>query len=124
MLTVVKKFEFEAAHHLEDYEGPCANVHGHSYKLYVGVSTVGEGLGEGSLGMIVDFKDLKELVTHCVIEPLDHKNLNEVLDCNPTAERIVEWIVKRLLIALSGTLILQMIRLYETEDSYAEWRHR
>ena len=40
-------------------------------------------------GMVVDFTQIKQLVK----ERLDHKNLNDVLDFNPTAENIARWIV-------------------------------
>lgn len=122
MLTVVKSFEFESAHHLEDYEGACANVHGHSYKLHVGVSTVSEGIGVSSTGFVVDFRVLKQVVHRRVITVLDHADLNEVFDFNPSAERMIVWMKKTLEEHLPNGIVLQMIRLYETSSSYAEWR--
>jgi len=40
-------------------------------------------------GMVVDFSVIKRTV----IDRLDHRVLNEVLDFNPTAENIARWIV-------------------------------
>lgn len=39
-------------------------------------------------GMVVDFKKIKELVH----SKMDHQNLNDVFDFNPTAENIAKWI--------------------------------
>lgn len=39
MLTVTKKFKFDAAHMLSGHEGLCKNLHGHQYLLEV---TVGD----------------------------------------------------------------------------------
>ncbi|MDE7148907.1 MAG: 6-carboxytetrahydropterin synthase, partial [Bacteroidales bacterium] len=38
-LSVTKIFRFEMAHALPDYDGPCAHLHGHSYRLEVTLST-------------------------------------------------------------------------------------
>ena len=38
--------------------------------------------------MVVDFAHVKRMIH----EKLDHKNLNEVLSFNPTAENIAKWI--------------------------------
>lgn len=39
--------------------------------------------------MVIDFAHIKEQIHG----RLDHANLNEVLDFNPTAENIAKWIV-------------------------------
>ncbi|MEG1905332.1 MAG: 6-carboxytetrahydropterin synthase, partial [Bacteroidales bacterium] len=39
-------------------------------------------------GMVVDFTHIKQVVK----DQLDHKNINEVLSVNPTAENIARWI--------------------------------
>ena len=38
--------------------------------------------------MVVDFTHIKQTV----MDRLDHKNLNEVIPCNPTAENIARWV--------------------------------
>ena len=36
-IRITREFTFEMAHALWNYDGPCRNIHGHSYKLYVTV---------------------------------------------------------------------------------------
>ena len=43
-------------------------------------------------GMVVDFAHVKRMIQ----EKLDHKNLNEVLSFNPTAENIAKWICNQI----------------------------
>lgn len=115
-ISITKMFEFEAAHFLPDYEGACANVHGHSYKLEIEVT------GPLLQGMIMDFSVLKEIVKINVIDKYDHKHLNELF-IRPTAENMVCGIVMNLHRVLKAHHIdLIRVRLYETRTSYAEWR--
>ena len=85
---------FSAAHHLVDYPGACANIHGHNWKIEVYVS--GEALNE--LGMLVDFKVVRSSVCE-LLEELDHTDLNlhsDFKDCNPTSEYIALYLYRRL----------------------------
>ncbi len=115
MISVTKCFEFEAAHHLPDYDGPCKNVHGHTYRLEVEVS--------GGLvnGMVMDFSELKRTVQETVITTHDHADLNEIY-IYPSAERMVDFIAGVLMEEMPGHIQLERIRLWETSSSYAEWR--
>ena len=40
VIRVTKEFSSEMSHVLWNYDGPCRNVHGHSYRLFVTISGV------------------------------------------------------------------------------------
>jgi len=131
-MMVVKQFKFESAHFLPEYDGKCNNVHGHSYSLQIGI----QGDVDDKTGMVMDFSQLKEIVSQEVVDILDHSFLNDLksepgeLGINfpwamPTAENMVRWIVQRLKtrwdrMREDGEIAL--VRLWETSTSYAEWR--
>lgn len=111
-VQVTKEFTFDAAHRLVDYNGPCANLHGHTYKLQVTV----EDEVEAKTGMIIDFSDLKSIVKDCIVDKLDHTCLNDVLDYNPTAENMVMDIMQQL---RDSRVNAVKVRLWETPTSFA-----
>lgn len=119
-VSVTKRFTFEASHNLIEYDGPCSNLHGHSYKLYVTVSgyvdTVSNNITDC---MVIDFKDIKSIVKREVVDKLDHTYLNKVFS-QPTAEVMAALIFETLENVFPKDCTLEKIRLYETEDSYAE----
>lgn len=121
MITVTKKFSFEACHHLPHYVGACHNLHGHSYKLSVTVGgNIIKDTNNPKCGMIVDFKDLKKIVKENVVDKYDHSNLNDFFE-NPTAEIMVEDIAHSIMQKLPKEVYLVSVKLWETEDSYAEY---
>ena len=113
-MRLSRRFRFEAAHHLPRHPGKCRALHGHSYELVVSV----EGPVEESSGMVLDFSDLKRVVASEIVEPLDHRLVNELID-NPTAERMAEWIWARLAPRVPG---LVEVELYETRDCAVSYR--
>ena len=73
--------EISASHSLKlSYRSKCENLHGHNWIITVYCRF--EVLNED--GMVVDF-------TH-----LDHRNLNEVVSFNPTAENIARWVCEQI----------------------------
>jgi 6-pyruvoyltetrahydropterin/6-carboxytetrahydropterin synthase len=122
-ITVVKEFTFDAAHQLPYHAGKCKGLHGHTYRMQIGI----KGVANPHTGMVVDFSEVKELVNQKIINKLDHSYLNDQLPYeSPTAENMVIWIIERLYdlfaIEWEGKARLSFVRLYETPTSYAEWR--
>lgn len=110
-MQIAKEFTFDAAHKLNDYDGLCANLHGHTYRLQVVV----KGRVKKS-GMVIDFGDLKKIVSKNVLLKLDHKYLNETIK-QPTAENISIWIWNQ----LKKEIPLCEVKLWETPTSYVSY---
>jgi len=141
LIRVTKEFNFEIAHALWNYDGPCANIHGHSYKMFVTI--IGEPIDNDKNpknGMVIDFGDLKRIVKQEIINPLDHAiilnkkafdsldcKLNEmfkkqyIVDYQPTCENMVIDFVQKLKAKLPSGLTLHSLKLHETATSFAEW---
>lgn len=120
-MTVTKIFMFEASHHLPHYDGDCHNLHGHSYKLEVTVGgDVVTDKQHPKCGMIIDFKDLKQLVKEVAVDKYDHSYLNDFFP-NPTAEIMVEKIATGISAKLPKGVYLVSCKLWETATSYAEY---
>ena len=120
---VTKEFEFEAAHHLLNYVGACANVHGHSYKLQVTVSGMID-LADSKYAsdcMVLDFKNLKDIVNTAIISTHDHADLNNIYH-NPTAEVMVILMFHTIQSWLPKDVKLESVKLWETSTSFAEYR--
>lgn len=119
-VLVSKEFTFDAAHHLHQYEGKCKNLHGHTYRVILGVSGYTD-----ERGLVIDFGDIKDIWKQKIEIHLDHRYLNETLPpMNTTAENIVVWIYEKLAEALQEEQFrgarVEFVRLYETPTSYAE----
>lgn len=110
-MRIARYFHFDAAHFILDDKGsPCEEPHGHTYRLRVVIE------GEvGEDGMVIDFRDIKKIVTAEVLEKLDHKNLNDMFD-NPTTELVAQWIFNM----LKPHLEVVSVRLWEGEGKWAE----
>ena len=89
MYKVKKRLEISAAHQLKlSYESKCENLHGHNWIIDIYLAS--QELNQD--GMVMDFTHIKQAIH----KKLDHKNLNQVLDFNPTAENIAKWICDQL----------------------------
>lgn len=113
-VSLTKIFTFDSAHKLYDYDGPCARIHGHTYKLEVSVC------GPLSPDMVIDFYDVKKIVEAMVLTKIDHQYLNEVVPFNPSVENMAGWIADLLEPAFEPPVKLQKIRLWENQSSFAE----
>ena len=140
-IRISRKFSFEAAHALQNYDGACRHIHGHSYKLEVSLlGPVRQEWGHPKDGMVMDFGDLKKLVQTLVIGEWDHalllhqktkpalidqlrKNGEKLvlLPYQPSCENMLLDIRSRLQQHLPPEISLRRLMLSETENSYAEW---
>jgi 6-pyruvoyltetrahydropterin/6-carboxytetrahydropterin synthase len=141
LIRVTKEFTFEMAHALWNYDGPCKNVHGHSYRLFVTLSGIPvDEPGNPKNGMVIDFTDLKSIVKKEIVDIFDHAVTvsrqfdkgkmemftkmfgNTVLvDYQPTCENLVSDFANRITRRLPPGIKLHSLKLYETATSFAEW---
>jgi len=94
MYEVMVEGSFSAAHNLRGYKKKCEELHGHNWKVRVGIQ--GEKLD--GIGMLIDFREVKDYLER-ILEKLDHKYLNEISHfkmTNPTSENIARFIYNEL----------------------------
>ena len=126
MKTITKEFKFEASHQLgikgctqeenEQIFGKCANLHGHTYKIFITITSVQE-----SNGMILNYSILKDIFNENVYNIFDHHHIND-LPCMKgkltTAENIIDVIWNLLTVNIRKVgCQLEEIKLYETATS-------
>ncbi len=119
MYRLAIQTSISAAHHLNDYEGNCALMHGHNWKIQVEVKSD----QVDRVGMVIDFKDLKE-ITWQVVGKYDHQVLNNVSpfdNQNPTAENISKHFYLEIAKLLPQGVQMDRIRLWETENYSIEY---
>lgn len=133
MVYLTRRERFNAAHKLwvdqwtEEENlatfGKCANKnwHGHNYWLYVTV----KGDPDPVTGFIMDVKKLSRLIKESIVDQVDHCNLNMDVPfiprgMQPTTENLVILFWKQLA-PLLDECELHSIKLYETENIYAEY---
>jgi 6-pyruvoyltetrahydropterin/6-carboxytetrahydropterin synthase len=119
--TIAKRFSFEASHALtavpEDHK--CRRLHGHNYE--VEVQCRADELDHR--GMVVDYFDL-DPVRRFIDATVDHRHLNDVIDGEPTAERLAWWLYEALRKELPAAVAdrLEAVRVHETPRTWAEYR--
>ncbi len=141
MVRITKQFNFEAAHALWGYDGPCKNIHGHSYMLYVTVKGIPNTEPDHpKYGMLIDFSILKRIVIELIVNNLDHALLvnantphvdliqdsqifgkTAAVPYQPTCENMVCDFAEKISNALPAGVSLHSLRLHETATAYAEW---
>src|SRR5947199_4879508 len=132
MVYLTRKEHFNAAHRLYNPKwsdeqndivfGKCANknFHGHNYNLFVTV----KGEPDADTGIIMNLKELSQIIKAKVADKLDHKNLNIEVDflngIMPSTENLVIAIWKELKLHILDAE-LHSVKLYETENNFAEY---
>jgi 6-pyruvoyltetrahydropterin/6-carboxytetrahydropterin synthase len=107
-----------------DVYGKCANPnwHGHNYELFVTV----KGNVDPETGVVINLKELSQIINTSIIDKLDHKNLNIEVDFLQntivSTENIIKAIWKVLEAELKDTKArLHKLKLVETENNFAEY---
>jgi 6-pyruvoyltetrahydropterin/6-carboxytetrahydropterin synthase len=131
MYQVTREIPFCYGHRLLNYDGKCKNLHGHNG---IAVITV-EAQELDRLGMVMDFSDIKKVVSKWIDNTLDHRMLlhkddpvvpflldqNEpikLVDANPTAEYIAKMIFD---FVKSQNFPVTEVKLWETPSCYATY---
>jgi 6-pyruvoyltetrahydropterin/6-carboxytetrahydropterin synthase len=114
-----KTFGFEASHQLPLHDGPCAHLHGHSYRLTVEVCGVTLHTTGPKTGMVVDYGDISAAVKPLLVQALDHHDLNTSLPVETTtAEMIAQWVYDQLAPVLPGLVAVVIGETASTEARY------
>ncbi len=129
MFRVTRQIDFCYGHRLLFYDGKCKYLHGHNGRAVITMETA----ELDSRGMVLDFTDIKNVVSRWIDENLDHrmilhrddpavpslKQLGEPLylvDANPTAENIARLIFDY---TLSQGFPIIEAQLWETPNCFA-----
>tara|TARA_B100000749_G_C18446060_1_gene474297 strand:+ start:3315 stop:3731 length:417 start_codon:yes stop_codon:yes gene_type:complete len=135
MASVTKVMRFEYGHRILNHPGKCKRLHGHSGK--VEFTVYGEINSE--TGMVIDFGDIGSSVGEIIKHNLDHRTFLQIGDPlieaesldrqdliltvgPPTAENISMLILQQAEPLLPERHL--SIKLWETEDSFAECTNR
>jgi 6-pyruvoyltetrahydropterin/6-carboxytetrahydropterin synthase len=131
MYLVTREIAFCYGHRLLQYSGKCRHLHGHNGRAVI--SLAAHALDP--LGMVMDFSEIKRVLTAWIDGHLDHRmllNKNDpilpvlqqqgepvfVMETNPTAENIARLIFD---FASSQGFPVVQVELWETDDSFATY---
>jgi 6-pyruvoyltetrahydropterin/6-carboxytetrahydropterin synthase len=134
MLYITRRETFNAAHRLfrADYDdktnlevfGKCSNPnwHGHNYTLLVTVS----GEVNPETGFVINLKALSNIIQNKIIEKIDHKNINLEVDFMHGKMASTEMLSIAIWEQLEDEIKqlggrLYSVKLFETENNYAEY---
>jgi 6-pyruvoyltetrahydropterin/6-carboxytetrahydropterin synthase len=142
LVRVTKVFTMDMAHALFGYEGPCKNIHGHTYRMHVTLSgRVITDQNSALNGLVIDFGDIKTLVHEKIVSRFDHalvlhesapysidrflpEHFEKVIlvPFQPSCECLMLHFREQIVDVLPSSVNLVYLRLEETATSYAEWR--
>ncbi len=133
-MVISKKIEFSASHicrsaQLSDAEnervyGAAANPlgHGHNYIVEVAI----EGEPDPVTGMILNLRDLRDILEERVLSVYDHRLLNREVPpfdaVVPTVENIAIDIWNRIQPRINGRAKLYSVKVHETDELAVEYR--
>ena len=114
MFELTIKGDFASAHLLRGYQGNCKNLHGHTWKVELTISS--DTLD--SVGLVVDFKVLKQQLKDFLMT-IDHVYLNDLpyfKNVNPSTENIAQYIFREFS-KICHPLKVKRVRVWESETS-------
>ena len=131
MFRVTREIDFCYGHRLLNYEGKCKYLHGHNGRAVITIES--EDLDHR--GMVLDFSDIKNVVSGWIDQQLDHrmilnqddpavdslKKLGEplyLIETNPTAETIAKLIFD---FAAGQGFPVTEVKLWETPRCFATY---
>lgn len=137
MIICTRRLEFDSAHRVMNHESKCKMLHGHRY--VVEASFTAKELD--SVGRIVDFGLIREILGSWINENLDHntilwdkdrelgENISNITDqkiyymkCNPTSENIAKHLFEDICPVLFSSYPIECIniKVYETPNCYSQ----
>jgi 6-pyruvoyltetrahydropterin/6-carboxytetrahydropterin synthase len=99
--------------------GRQASQHGHNYRLEVTV----RGEPDPVTGMVIDLKELKEILEREIEQRFDHRDLNTdtpYFEKDPPTPENLARVIRELLIEALPTGMLDRIRLRQDEDLWVD----
>jgi 6-pyruvoyltetrahydropterin/6-carboxytetrahydropterin synthase len=132
MFRVSREIDFCYGHRLLEYAGKCRYLHGHNGRAVIAIEA--ESLDHR--GMVMDFSDIKTVVSRWIDENLDHRMILHrddpavaslqalgeplyLVDVNPTAENIAKLIYD---FTASNGFPVAEVNLWETPRCFATYR--
>jgi len=112
MYTIFFETHFAASHQLHGYQGECKDLHGHTWKVRVEITSD----QTNDIGISMDFRQLKE-ISRSVLELLDHRHINDVPPfdrINPTAENLSKFIYESVKIKLPDSVHMSRVTVWES----------
>jgi 6-pyruvoyltetrahydropterin/6-carboxytetrahydropterin synthase len=139
MMRLTRRYGFCASHRLhsdrlsepenQELYGKCNNPHGHGHNYALEITVA--GTVDPHTGLLLRTADLDALVEQCILQPLDHRHLNqdvpEFVTLVPTSENLARVIENRLNRTWSSRFspagpLLEKVSLQETARNRFELR--
>ncbi len=134
MIYITRRETFSAAHKLsrvdwsaeknQEVFGKCANPnwHGHNYILWVTV----KGEVSADTGFVANLSDVSRILKECILDKVDHKNLNEDVDFMKgkysSTENVAIGIWEEIEKPINKLgCKLHCVKIQETEKNYVEY---
>ena len=147
MVEVTKIIEWDMGHRVPNHKSKCRNPHGHRYRAEVTCGgPIIDNEGASDEGMVMDFSDIKAVITEKIHDVLDHgfmiydkdeimykllkEEANDKEGCDfrlivvpfiPTAENLVRWCHDQIKNDLPEGVKVTKVRLFETPNSWADF---